>query len=83
MKRALATLDSTLTTLRRWAAHYRMRSLETTLSGAVDSFPHVRDPLTRERMKLSIRELRRELCKARADYIALLPAGKRIVWDLA
>lgn len=76
-------IKTTLATLRRWAAHYRMRCLEITLAGSVDALPHVRDPLTRERMKLSIRELRRELCKARADYIALLPAGKRIIWDLA
>lgn len=79
----MTIINAAFTTLRRWAAHYRMRSLEITLAGSVDALPHVRDPLTRERMKLSIRELRRALCKARADYIALLPAGKRIVWDLA
>ena len=76
-------IRSTLTVVRRWAAHYRMRSLEITLAGAVDALPHVHDTLTRERMKLAIRGLRRDLCKARADYTALLPAGKRIVWDLA
>lgn len=73
--------------LRAWqsehADDYRMRSIEITLSGAYDTLPLVRDELTRARMQLAIREMSLALCKARADYVALLPAGRRIVWDIA
>ncbi len=72
-----------LTVLRRWAAAYRMRSIEINLAGAIDTLPLVRDPLTRERMQLAIREMSLALCRARADYTALLPAGQRRIWDLA
>jgi len=34
-------------------------------------------------MQLAIREMSLALCKARAEYTALLPAGQRIVWDIA
>lgn len=80
MKNALKTA---LTALMRWAAYCRMRSLEITLAGAVDTLPHVRCTETRLRMLLAIRGMRRDLCAARAHYTSLLPAGERRVWDLA
>lgn len=80
MKSALRTAS---TAIKRWLALYRMRSIEINLSGAYDTLPLVRDPLTRERMQLAIREMSLALCKARADYIALLPAGQRVVFDIA
>jgi len=80
MKSALKTAS---TALKRWLALYRRRSIEINLSGAIDTLPLVRDPLTRERMQLAIREMSLALCKARAEYTALLPAGQRIVWDIA
>ena len=80
MKSALKTA---LTALKRWLSLYRMRSIEINLSGAIDTLPLVRDQLTRQRMQLAIREMSIALCKARADYVALLPAGQRIVWDIA
>lgn len=76
-------LKTAWTALRRAAAAYRMRSIEINLAGAIDTLPHVADPLTRERMKLAIREMSLALCKARADYIALLPAGQRMTFDIA
>lgn len=76
-------LKTVLTAIRRSAAHYRMRSIEINLAGAVETLPHVKDPLTRERMRLAIKEMSRSLCKARAEYIALLPAGSRITFDIA
>jgi len=80
MKSALKTAS---TALKRWIAHYRMRSIEINLSGAYDTLPLVRDELTRQRMQLAIREMSLALCKARAEYVALLPAGQRIVFDIA
>lgn len=80
MKTAIKTA---LTAIKRWLALYRMRSIEINLAGAIDTLPLVRDQLTRERMQISIREMSLALCKARADYTALLPAGQRIVWDIA
>ena len=76
-------LKSALTAIRRSAAHYRMRSIEINLAGAVETLRHVNDPLTHEHMRLAIREMSRSLCKARAEYIALLPAGRRITFDIA
>ena len=76
-------LKSALTAIRRAAAHYRMRSIEINLAGAVETLPYVNDPLTRERMRMAIREMSRSLCKARAEYIALLPAGARMTFDIA
>lgn len=76
-------IKSLLTAIKRAAAHYRMRSIEINLAGAIETLPHVNDPLTRERMRLAIREMSRSLCKARAEYIALLPAGSRMTFDIA
>ena len=76
-------VKSALTAIRRAAAHYRMRSIEINLAGAIDTLPYVNDPLTRERMRLAIREMSLALCKARAEYIALLPAGRRMTFDIA
>jgi len=80
MKTAIKTAS---TAIRRWLALYRMRSIEINLCGAYDTLPMVRDELTRQRMQLAIREMSLALCKARADYIALLPAGQRVVLDIA
>lgn len=76
-------IKTALTAIRRAAAHYRMRSIEINLAGATETLPYIADPLTRERMKLAIREMSLALCKARAEYIALLPAGRRMVFDIA
>lgn len=80
MKQALKTAFSALL---RWAAYYRMRSLEITLAGAIETLPHIGCTETRLRMLLAIRGMRRDLCAARAHYTSLLPAGERRVWDLA
>lgn len=76
-------MKTALTTLRRWWAHYQVRSLEITLQGAVDTLQHVRCTETRLAMLLSIRGMRRELSAARAHYTSLLQVGERRVWDLA
>lgn len=51
---------------------------------SVDALPHVRSPAhPRTHELFNSANCAAKLAKARADYIALLPAGKRIVWDLA
>lgn len=80
MKTALKTAS---TAIRRWLALYRMRSIEINLDGALEALPYIRCEITRDRMQIAIREMRIALCRARADYIALLPAGQRLVWDIA
>lgn len=76
-------LNSALTAIRRAAAWYVMRSLEITLAGKVEAWPHIDDPLTRAQMDLSIRQLSKDLCRARSHYSTFLPPGRRIVWDMA
>lgn len=80
MKHAFKTAS---TALKRWLAHYRMRCLEINLAGMVETLQHVRCTETRLRMLLAIPTASRELCRARAEYQATLPPGRRIVWDLA
>lgn len=77
------TLKTALTALRRWWAFYCMFCIEINLAGTVDKLQHIRCIETRLAMQLSIRRQRRELCRARAHYTSLLPAGERRVWDLA
>lgn len=76
-------LKSALTALRRAAAYWRMRSLEINLQGALDALPFVRDRDTRDAMTLSISRLRKELVRARAEYQACLPPGRRVTWSVA
>jgi hypothetical protein len=78
-----SALKAMSTAIVRGLAYYRMRSIEITLQGAVDTLPNVRCTETRLRMQLAIRGMRRDLCAARAHYTSLLPAGQRRVWDLA
>ena len=76
------TLKSAWTAARRAFAWYHMRAIETHLAGMVDTLPLVRDEDTRAAMRLAIDRTCKELCRARADYNALLPAGQRRTWTL-
>ena len=76
-------LKSALTAIRRAAAYWRVRSLEINLQGALDVLPHVRDRDTRDAMTLSINRMRKELVRARGDYQATLPPGRRVTWSVA
>ncbi len=80
MKTAIKTAS---TAIKRWLALYQLRSIEITLAGALDTLPSVRCQHTRSEMQLAIAAMRRELAAARARYIALLPPGQRITWELA
>ncbi len=78
-----SALKSAWTATRRAFAWYAMRSLEINLAGMIDTLPLVRDEDTRAAMRLAIAMTCKELCRARANYNALLPAGQRRTWTLA
>lgn len=79
----ISAIKSALTAARRAFAWYQMRSIETNLAGMIDTLPLVRDEDTRSAMRLAIAVTCKELCRARAEYNALLPAGQRRTWTLA
>lgn len=66
----------------RSVAWFQMRSLETTLQGKLDIIHDITDRETKAAMRASIRQLRKDLAKARAKYQSLLPVGERHVWNL-
>lgn len=68
---------------RRALALYRVRALEITLQGQIDARLDVRSAIERAALEESIKQLRRDLAKARANYSGLLPIGKRTVWSMA
>ncbi len=78
-----SALISALTAARRACAWYAMRSLETNLAGMIDTLPMVRDEDTRSAMRLAIARTCKELCRARANYLALHKPGQRRTWELA
>lgn len=80
MKTALKTA---LTAARKALAWYRMRSIEIHLAGALDTLPYIKDRDTVDHMRLSIRAMQRELCRARAHYQSFLPVGERMTWEVA
>lgn len=72
-----------LLAIRRAWALYQVRAIEINLAGAVDTLPYIRDEHTLAAMRLSIKRLSLELCRARAHYQSFLPPGDRIVWKIA
>jgi hypothetical protein len=78
-----SAIKSAWTAARRAFAWYQVRILETNLAGMIDTLPLVRDEDTSAAMRLSIAITCKELCRARANYNALLPAGQRRTWTLA
>lgn len=72
-----------ITLILRAIAYFQMRSIEINLAGAVDSLPYIRDPDTLEHMRLAIKRMSKELCRARARYQSFLPPGDRHVWEVA
>ena len=78
-----SALKAMSTAILHGLAYYRMRSIEITLQGAVDTLPNVRCTETRTRMLLAICGMRRDLCAARAHYTSLLQVDERRVWDIA
>lgn len=79
----IRTLKSISTTLRRWFAWHKMRSVEIALNDTYTSLDHVADIDTYCLLQANIRILSKELCRLRAEYQALLKPGKRIVWEVA
>lgn len=63
--------------IRRAFAKWKMRSLEIDLHGMNEAMQYVQDEETRIRISLARERARRALVIARAEYLALLPAGER------
>lgn len=70
-------------TLKRWFAYFVMRSLEIRLQDQREAMFFVKDEKTRILISLSKIYTEQELAKSRANYIALLPPGKRKTFDIA
>ena len=70
-------IKTALTAIKRAAAHYRMRSIEINLAGAVETLQHVNDPLTRERMRLAIRE-RISMSRVTSADLVTMVSGWRV-----
>lgn len=76
-------LKTAANTILRGVAYWKMRSVEINLAGAVDTLPYVKDADTLAAMRLSIRMMSKELCRARANYQRFLPPGERYTWEVA
>lgn len=76
-------LQRAATVVRRAFAWYQMRSIEITLADTVNALPYVADADTREAMRLSIKRMSRQLCKARAHYQSFFKPGQRHTWSFA
>ena len=83
MNRIKKSISAASVLIRRGIAGWQMRSLEVTLQGQNDTLEVVRDQETRAHIILARSVTQRELAKARANYIALLPAGERRTFVVA
>ena len=72
-----------LKAIRLAVVKFQIRSLEITLDGQCQALETVRDPITRRRIEAAREDVRRDLTKTRAKYIALLPVGQRTTWNMA
>lgn len=69
--------------IRHGAAWCQMRALEKSLQGKLDTIPYVSDEPTLAAMHASIQQLQIDLAAARSHYSSFLPAGQRVVWEVA
>ena len=74
---------NTLTALRRYAAYWRMRSIEINLASMREIYPAIADQETRRDMHRAMRNASEALASARADYQQFDQPGVRRVWDIA
>lgn len=80
MKTALKSASTAVTRIALW---FQIRSLEITIHGQTECLMMVGDPLLHGRIMLARHETRRELAIARSRYVATLPPGRRITWNMA
>ena len=78
-----SAIKSVWTAARRIALWFQIRSLEITIAGQSECLECVGDRLLQARILLARHEARRELAKVRSRYIATLPPGRRVTWELA
>jgi hypothetical protein len=78
-----SALKSASTAARRLILWFQMRSVEITIHGQTECLAMVGDPLRYGRILIARHEARRELARLRGKYIATLPPGRRVTWELA
>lgn len=76
-------VKNVVSAIRMSLAKWKVRSLETTLHGQNECLACVRDQQTRKCIEAARELTRRDLAEARAEYMALLPVGQRMVWEAA
>lgn len=76
-------LKSTWTAATRIALWFQIRSLEITIAGQNECLECVGDRILQARIMLARHETRRELARVRGKYIATLPPGRRVTWEMA
>lgn len=76
-------LKSASTALKRLFWLYQIRSLEITIHGQTTTLDYITDRMLEARIIAARHHTRCELAKARAEYNALLPVGKRRIWKMA
>ena len=76
-------IKSALTAATRVVLWFQIRSVEITIHGQTECLAMVGDPLLHGRITIARYEARRELARLRGRYIATLPPGRRITWELA
>jgi hypothetical protein len=76
-------IKSALTAATRVVLWFQIRSVEITIHGQTECLAMVGDPLLHGRITIARHEARRELARLRGRYIATLPPGRRITWELA
>ena len=80
MKTALSRTWTATARLFWW---FQVRSLEITVHGQTEALEMVGDRLLSARIQVARAETRRELARARAEYSARLPVGRRVTWRMA
>jgi hypothetical protein len=75
-------MKALLNTIKRAILMYQIRSLETTIHGQNICLAVV-DPLMQGQIIIARSMARKELARARSEYNATLPPGKRVIWGMA
>lgn len=69
--------------IRRFFAYWRVRSIEIELAEKQARLSETAAPIDRVNAEHQIHQLRKRLSKARGDYQALFPPGRRMTWRQA
>lgn len=62
--------------------YFQIRALETQLDGIATCLEYVTDPILSGRIIINRSLVRKELCRVRGEFNALLAPGNRVVWRM-